>query len=312
MSLLRFERDKVDEQLEEILGVLNPVTERPLPPSLTAIDPHVYRWQALVPRLEDRIGDLPVDLSSPSERGWHSCTLMKDRYLVVFGGLAFRRFATPQPFSTLHTMPADHELFNDIHIYDSLDLCWTAPRLDRKPAGRYGHLAIALDEDSLLVFGGRGSRGVYLHDTWIFSLSQSQWTDVSSSSALHPSARAFSAGVSARRRGFLFGGTNGEENFCDVWSFGRAEVRWEREVMGGLFPSPRYGHAMLKVSESKCLVIGGCAVSPVSEIRGATELSSGLQLLATSTEDNAIHSSLIATDNVNALQVRCILMLIYS
>ena len=73
--------------------------------------------------------------------------------------------------------------------------------------------------------------------------------------------------------------------------------------MGGLFPSPRYGHVMLKLSESRCLVIGGCAVSPVSEIQGGRELSSGVQILDDSGQANAGGYSLIATDNVDALQV---------
>ena len=73
--------------------------------------------------------------------------------------------------------------------------------------------------------------------------------------------------------------------------------------MGGLFPSPRYGHVMLKLSESKCLVIGGCAVAPISEIQGGRELSSGVPIFDDSGHGNAGGNSLIATDNVDALQV---------
>lgn len=304
MNLPQLEKDDVDRQLEEIFQVLGPTAECSLPPLVPSIDPEVYRWQAFVPRVQDKIGDQPVDLSSPSERGWHTCSLVRERFLVVFGGFTFRGGSVPQPFSVFEAVPSDYKFYDDVCVLDTLDLSWSTPRVDHKPPGRFGHVSVAMDEDHLLVFGGRGVAGSYLHDTWVFSLSQRRWTDVSSQSPIHPSARAFCSGMSALHRSFVFGGTNGEENFCDLWSFGLADCQWRREVVGGMPPSPRYGHAMLKLSESSCLVIGGCAVSPSSETRQGADRGIGLlHDIGEKNESASSSTALIATDNFDALQV---------
>jgi hypothetical protein len=80
-----------------------------------------------------------------------------------------------------------------------------------------------------------------------------------------PSARVFAAAVRQGNRIFLFGGTDGTQNFCDIWVFQIDFLRWERAVAIGPPPSPRYGHRIVTLDKTRIAVLGGCAVCPFSE-----------------------------------------------
>jgi hypothetical protein len=74
----------------------------------------------------------------------------------------------------------------------------------------------------MLLFGGRTHSGRYLADTWIFSLLSLSWRRLHARDlSAAPAPRAFTACALApsTRSIFLFGGTNGIENFADVWIF---------------------------------------------------------------------------------------------
>ena len=88
---------------------------------------------------------------------------------------------------------------------------------------------------------------------------------------------------------YLFGGTDGIDNFGDLWVFrGHPSVlRWERLVAVGLPPCPRYGHQLVLLtgkgdfkntamegasiagSGQQLMVLGGCSVSPQGEVVGS-------------------------------------------
>jgi hypothetical protein len=84
----------------------------------------------------------------------------------------------------------------------------------------------------MFLFGGRGENGKNLNDTWIFDFEKNYWTLVMNNESRNlplPSPRFFSScnvvsknfddddGESENI--FLFGGTNGVENFGDLWVF---------------------------------------------------------------------------------------------
>lgn len=175
----------------------------------------------------------------------------------------------------------------------------------------------------MLIFGGRAGR--YLNDTWVLDIYANRWIEVGShftnTTGVAPPPRAFGASVLVPSRGevVLYGGTNGSENFGDIWIFkwgqqafasngdedrpdqyrdeadhGQAsgslgptslEMLWTRGVVvgGAASPSPRYGHQIVVIpfldhgrgdSRSNLLggefvvVLGGCSVSPLSELEG--------------------------------------------
>ena len=122
---------------------------------------------------------------------------------------------------------------------------------------RYGHAAAALDDRRMVIFGGRGFLGKFLEDTWLFDIALNEWHGPMYGSEIYPSPspRAFMGAFSAKssdsieetKRLYIFGGTDGLENFGDLWMLkaGRydtklEDMRWERAVVVGPMPSPRF------------------------------------------------------------------------
>ena len=227
-----------------------------------------------------------------------------DRFIVVFGGFRFYKSKVPQPFTST-ARHEDVEYLSDIYIYDTQNLSWHNPTPEGPtPPGRYGHAAAPLDNRRMVVFGGRGQGGRFLQDTWVFDISLGEWSGPLFGDEITPcpSPRCFCAciagfssepmvnntgifspnkstssgstnGGSSTSKVFLFGGTGGIENFGDLWilkvphKYAAVEdMRWERAVAVGPTPSPRYGHRMVSIGQDLVVVMGGCAVTPQSEI----------------------------------------------
>ena len=61
------------------------------PSVLDEVDMNSIKWTQTLPRSSDQLMGENMVLSSPCERGWHSCTLMcNDKLLVVFGGYRYK------------------------------------------------------------------------------------------------------------------------------------------------------------------------------------------------------------------------------
>ena len=139
-------KDEVDLELESLLSVFSKdeTTHASTPqcasPSSSSapLNLRLYRWQQLSFRVADKIGDSLIDTSSPAERGWHTSTTFHDRFVVVFGGLAFQRTKVPKPFSHSRILPSDLTIFSDVCIYDCLESFWSRPKFQMTPPGRFG------------------------------------------------------------------------------------------------------------------------------------------------------------------------------
>ena len=215
-----------------------------------------------------------------------------DRFLIVYGGFRFHKSKTPQPFfsSIKHD---EVEYLSDIYIYDTQNLSWHNPMPEGViPPGRYGHCAANLDGQRMVIFGGRGTSGKFYQDTWVFDIALNKWFGPLYGDDITPcpSPRCFSAAISAgnrvgagrytgrnnaTRKIYLFGGTDGMENYGDLWILSLdssdsfkdiSDLRWERAVAVGPTPSPRYGHRMIGIGSDQFAVLGGCIVSPHSEV----------------------------------------------
>mmetsp|Transcript_6105 Transcript_6105/g.8527 ORF Transcript_6105/g.8527 Transcript_6105/m.8527 type:complete len:1139 (-) Transcript_6105:212-3628(-) len=251
------------------------------------------QWSGLEQRLSDRIGTSEFSLFAPDERGWHTCVALRCNVMIVFGGFRYKTNAVPHPFRS-HPLPldSDMECLNDIRVFDLLNQSWHGvqkPEDDSGPAQetasseivpdrRYGHVAAALDEDQMLVFGGRGQRGRIFCDTWLYHYGTHTWQNVSTNELIGmpvPSPRYFASCCSTVSGGgrdvYLFGGTDGLENLGDLWLFEGASLRWQRVVAVGVPPSPRYGHSFIAIADDVLAVVGGCAVSLQGEAVGSSE-----------------------------------------
>lgn len=90
----------------------------------------------------------------------------------------------------------------------------------------------------MLMFGGRAEGGRYLSDTWIFSLVTFSWTPVNvgvGMMAVRPPPRAFAAMAPSRttRTIVLYGGTDGENVFSDIWIFKWGGRSFDYDTMNG-------------------------------------------------------------------------------
>lgn len=237
---------KVEAEIDAALGVLGVDIETiaSKPSVLDEVDLTNIRWTQTEPRMSDKLSGEYMSLSTPIERGWHSCTLMGEgKLLVVFGGYRYKKRHTPKAFG-LHDESSDSlhgsaQYLNDVHIFDSDNMSWHAPTTiivkelnstnavrevkinpltgeefepdvsgyveSQGPPGRYGHIAAALDSNRLLIFGGRGSNGRFLNDTWIYNLHDATWFQVKPTTALGnsyglatPPPRVFAAAVSVK------------------------------------------------------------------------------------------------------------------
>jgi hypothetical protein len=130
----------------------------------------------------------------------------------------------------------------------------------------------------MLVYGGRGANGKIFSDTWIYHYDNDRWEWAHYNEAIGlsvPSPRYFTSAVTApgTHSVYLFGGTNGVENYGDLWVFSATledKIQsWERLVAVGLPPCPRYGHSCVAIDEDQIAIVGGCHVSPSGEMVGS-------------------------------------------
>jgi hypothetical protein len=149
-----------------------------------------------------------------------------------------------------------------------------------------GHCAAGLDDNRLLIFGGKGPCNKIFGDTWIYHLEEDRWSEIDGINDIKqrivPFPRFHSAIVTSKKKNslYLFGGTNEKENFNDLWAFRIKLLLWEKVITAGFAPSSRYGHCFISSEKGKTLLLlGGCTIDPYTEYE-ATQLPSEISLTA--------------------------------
>lgn len=285
----------IDENMDDVLDVLGAGSVIAATPAIPQFNFNNMRWCRHIPRIADVIGAEKVQISFPGCRGFHTAVTVGE-VVVIFGGLQYQKTRIPQPF-TSSIRPGDVTCLGNIYIYHIVNTSWHVVHSKNQPEPRYGHVCAALDNDTMIMYGGRGQGGKILSDTWFFTVSTSTWNKLEIEKLCPPpQARMFSAMCSLNNYSvLLFGGTDGSQNYGDTWIFRGHEWRWERGITAGCPPQPRYGHTMCVVKTSpqestpinidtnsfsksfrandniEVVVMGGCIVNPVSEISGASE-----------------------------------------
>ncbi|KAL8708094.1 MAG: hypothetical protein Q9220_006947 [cf. Caloplaca sp. 1 TL-2023] len=128
-----------------------------------------------------------------------------------------------------------------------------------RPAGRYGHTLNIVDS-RIYVFGGQ-VEGYFFNDLLAFDLNtlqnpDSRWemlipnsAEGDSSDRPVPPARTNHTIVSWNGKLYLFGGTNGNQWFNDVWSYDPRQIAWTQLDCIGYIPAPREGHSAALVND---------------------------------------------------------------
>jgi hypothetical protein len=264
--------DECEQEISDLLEVL-PARQRPTwkPPEPAAAildtDLRTLTWAKLDVLLEDRIAGTRLDLSSPRARTGHSAVVC-EALLCVFGGLQLRSPRSgPWSYDAV-LKDSDLRYLSDVHVYHVYQKTWHAPVPAVSPVGRYGHCAASVSSHEMLVFGGRGEGGHCFNDTWVYDADIALWTEARGAADTLPSARYFAAMVVCSRTLVIFGGTDGQACFQDVFTMelDRPCSTWVCKACFGEPPQARYGHAMVTLAADLVAVLGGCVVPPGAEL----------------------------------------------
>jgi len=129
------------------------------------------------------------------------------------------------------------------------------------PSVRFNAAIAGTGDGRVLMFGGRGSDGARLSDTWLLDPEAGEWTELSP--PVSPSARdSHSMATAGAGAVLLFGGnfTNGPmpTPLDDTWVFDLAAETWT-ELLPPEAPPSRYQHALVPVGDGMVMAFGGRA-----------------------------------------------------
>ena len=157
-------------------------------------------------------------------------------------------------------VPADND---DTWVYDLSDNKWTKKMPAANPGVRWAHRMATVDcDDRVVLFGGTDTVEL-MNDTWIYDLSEDNWTLMTCDPA--PAARNSHGMVMLHGQDkiLLFGGTRGTwPHFNDTWEYDVGDNTWtERSPQNR--PSGRYSFGMSSFwGSDRTLIYGGVIDSP--------------------------------------------------
>lgn len=290
-------KDSVELIMDDISDVLPPASEdvysRSGYKTPSTIQCPTLKWRIVCSHPSDKISGKQVDLSSPQTRVYHTMVQLHESesftndttLLVVFGGICNAcddsvyldkiigvnsEGGNGDPASDSKTSSQSFSFPSDVSIFHVAHSKWFRPELKgHLPPGRYGHVAISLNRTTMWMFGGRLENADQDGDTYILSLRDMEWEriDRKDHKTPSPSARVWSAAAKVGNRVILFGGVDlvSGQLFNDVWTWDVVARRWIDQVVIGVPPLARYGHALLACRDKRVLILGGCCVSTVAD-----------------------------------------------
>ncbi|KAI9316219.1 hypothetical protein BX666DRAFT_2043070 [Dichotomocladium elegans] len=136
---------------------------------------------------------------------------------------------------------------------------WSRVHMDgHLPVERSRHSAIMVD-GLMYVWGGQRA-GRYLNDMFVFNTntysSNPQWEFVMPNNE-GPSARAGHVSVTFDNKLYIFGGTDGDHLYNDIWSFDLQTRLWAQVPAVGYIPVPRTNFSSALV-DGVLYIFGGC------------------------------------------------------
>ncbi|KAG6584534.1 Kelch repeat-containing protein [Phytophthora cinnamomi] len=132
-----------------------------------------------------------------------------------------------------------------------------------KPRARHAHSSVVVGGDQVFVFGGKdASSSTFFNDIFYFDAPLNQWVKpaVNPTGQL-PQPRAL-AGLTASDDGnmlFLFGGTDGKQEFGSLFLYDVANARWDSLAGATLGdrPSCRINHSLTFAAPNHLVLFGG-------------------------------------------------------
>ncbi|KAG5438883.1 hypothetical protein PCANB_002213 [Pneumocystis canis] len=135
---------------------------------------------------------------------------------------------------------------NSLYLLNTSSKMWTkAVIYGQKPSGRYGH-SLNILGTKIIIFGGQ-METFFFNDLISFDLdtlntSNARWEQINPITN-SPPARTNHIMITYQENLYLFGGTNSNQWFNDVWVFDYKNLSWKEVVCNGCIPQPREGHS---------------------------------------------------------------------
>lgn len=148
-----------------------------------------------------------------------------------------------------------------------LEAQWEARRVDHssmwKPRARHAHSSVVVGGDQVFVFGGKDATSTtFFNDIFYYDAPLNQWVKptVNPTGQL-PQPRAF-AGLTASHDGntlFLFGGTDGKQEFGSLFLYDVMHSRWDSLANATLGDRPtcRINHSLTFAAPNHLVLFGG-------------------------------------------------------
>jgi hypothetical protein len=148
--------------------------------------------------------------TKPAERDAHAMAYIGQDQVLLFGGLVVGGFS------------------DETWVYDLSADAWYPPNPPSKPIARRTHAMAYIGGDRVLMFGGDEGSYVFRNDTWVYDLSDHNWTE--QSPAMKPSIRWGSeAAYIGGDKVLLFGGANGGHQE-DTWIYDLSDGDWTQDA----------------------------------------------------------------------------------
>ena len=159
------------------------------------------------------------------------------------------------------------------------------------PCARYGHCAVSLDDETMWVFGGRGTNGLYLNDTFLLNVPKTRgsgpprgglgdlgddsaysmnttfrservdkkkdkvgkpsWTPGEQIECPRPTPRTMASAAVCGSCVAGFGGCDAVGCVGSLWLYSIVDRMWSELLVVGVPPKPRFGHSMLPLPAVK-------------------------------------------------------------
>lgn len=146
---------------------------------------------------------------------------------------------------------------NDTWIFNATQGQWYRHYPANSPSARVkSSSATVYNDDKMVIFGGWDGTSI-LNDTWVYDVSDNQWSK--RSPPVSPPARdtATLAAVPGYDKMVLYGGKSGSFIFNDTWVYSFGDDRWT-EMFPPTNPGPNYGNTMVSFeNRDEFMLFGG-------------------------------------------------------
>lgn len=155
--------------------------------------------------------------------------------------------------------------FDDLYKYDTKADTWCLVKPhSEQPTARAAHSMCTIDSDTLIVFGGRDTKG-RTNDVWTFEPKTAQWIQMNPLGA-KPDPRSFHAAIAVGKRMVVLGGRSvSNQHFRDFHIYDSETSKWfQPQVTGDEIPPATGMHSLAVVGGYVLLCFGASNIDPIT------------------------------------------------